>query len=237
MKLQLALLTIFFWIILGTDCILIINNLDTYRVYTKPLLMPVLYIIMALQTADTSHQRSKVLISFVLLFALVGDVLLLNNAGRLYFIGGLSAFLIAHIFYIILFFKIKRLSAKRTGVLVLAAIIIIALLTLLLNSMWDKIAEENYTIPVLAYATTIGLMLLMAVNTATGKRARKTAWKNFLPGALLFVVSDSLLAISKFYAFINPPPELYVVLSCAIMISYGSAQLLLITGFTKFIKN
>lgn len=237
MKLQLALLTIFFWVILGTDCVFIMNNLDSYRVYTKPLLMPVLYVIMALQTADTSHQRSKALISFVLLFSLVGDVLLLNNAERLYFIGGLSAFLLAHIFYIALFFKIKRLSTKRIGVLALAAIISIALLTLLLNTLWDKISEENYAIPVLAYATAIGLMLLMAVNTATGKRARKTAWKNFLPGALLFVISDSLLAVSKFYLFINPPAELFVVLNCAIMISYGSAQLFLITGFTKFIKS
>ncbi len=237
MKLQLALLTIFFWIVLGTDCTFILNNLDAYRVYTKPLLMPVLYIMMALQTADTSHQRSKAILSFVLLFALVGDVLLLNNTDRLYFIGGLAAFLLAHLFYIVLFFKIKRLSAKRIGVLALAAIIIIVLLSLLLNTVWDKISEENYTIPVLAYATTIGLMLLMAVNTATGKRARKTAWKNFLPGALLFVISDSLLAISKFYVFINPPAELFVVLSCAIMISYGSAQLLLVSGFTKFIKS
>jgi uncharacterized membrane protein YhhN len=48
-------------------------------------------------------------------------------------------------------------------------------------------------------------------------------------GAVLFVVSDSLLAINKFYSSF----ELAGVL---IMLTYGMAQLLIVTGAINYIR-
>jgi len=237
MKLTIALLFVFFLLVLGTDCILIINQANEYRIYTKPFLMPVLYIMLALETVDTTHKRSKVIVGLILLFSFFGDVLLLYDKDKLYFTSGLFCFLAAHILYTIFFFKIKRPSLKNAVVILIAAVFISVYLYLLLNAMWEKIVDENYNMSVIGYAISIGLMFTAAISTVTGKRARRTGWKNFVPGAFLFVISDSIFAITNFYPFTGGQvPSLMAGLNGIAMVVYGVAQLLLITGTIKFIK-
>jgi uncharacterized membrane protein YhhN len=236
MKLTLALLFVLFWIILASDCFFILNGQNEYRYYTKPLLMSVLYVIMAVETVDTSHKRSKLIITFAILFSLGGDLLLLYDNDKSYFTLGLLSFLLVHILYTIFFLRMKRFSIKRVSVVLAGAVVITGYLFSVLNSIWTRIADDGLDVQIIAYSVVSAIMFLAALNTINGRRARRAGWLNFVPGAVLFIISDSLLGIAKFYNFINPPKELLPVLNSAVMLTYGAAQMLIITGATKFIK-
>lgn len=236
MKLTLALLFVLFWVILASDCFFILNGENDYRYYTKPLLMSVLYIVMALETVDTSHKRSKLIITFAILFSLGGDLLLLYDNDKSYFTFGLLCFLLVHILYAVFLFRMKRPSLKRFGVLIAGAVLIAGYLYFFLNSIWGRVVDDGFDVQIIAYSVVSAIMFLAALNTVNGKRAKRAGWLNFIPGAILFIISDSLLGIAKFYVFINQPKELLPVLNAAVMLTYGAAQMLIITGATKFIK-
>jgi uncharacterized membrane protein YhhN len=236
MKLTLALLFVLFWIILASDCFFILNGESEYRYYTKPLLMSILYITMALETVDTTHKRSKLIITFAILFSLGGDLLLLHDSDKLYFTLGLLCFLLVHILYAVFFFRMKRFALKRIGVVLVGLVLITGYLYFLLNQIWGRIVDEGLDIQIIAYSVASTIMFLAALNTVNGRRAKRAGWLNFVPGAILFIISDSLLGISKFYTFVNPPKELLPALNSAVMLSYGAAQMLIISGAVKFIK-
>ena len=95
--------------------------------------------------------------------------------------------------------------------------------------MWKKLDKQDLTIPVVLYAFTIGFMLLCAINISNSRRLNKMAVYFFIPGALLFVISDSIIALNRFY-LTRPVSDIYV------MLTYGLAQFLIIFGAVKFIK-
>jgi uncharacterized membrane protein YhhN len=79
---------------------------------------------------------------------------------------------------------------------------------------------------IVVYATVISLMLLTAINrfsVAQKQSAQFVFW-----GALLFVLSDTLLAINKFHTPFNGA-------GVAVMATYGAAQYLLVRGFNKIV--
>jgi uncharacterized membrane protein YhhN len=66
-----------------------------------------------------------------------------------------------------------------------------ALLTILFPTLGDM------KIPVTVYGLVISTMLLFALHVASIKNREAAKW--LLTGAILFVISDSVLAINKFY--------------------------------------
>lgn len=238
MKVIVLVLLLFFLAILAIDCVFIINKMPEFRFYTKPLLMPILYIIMSIQTINTTHKTSKLYISLALFFCFAGDFILLNEGDKAYFILGLAFFLLGHISYALFFLRLKGFSIKRITNIGLISILILIYLYLVLNMLWEGIARQNLAIPVITYSLIIGFMLLTASQVAMGKRLRKLAWQNFIPGALLFIISDSLLAVDKFTIFPGKGPhnEEHITLAVIIMASYGIAQLFLNWGAIRVIK-
>ena len=83
-------------------------------------------------------------------------------------------------------------------------------------------------IPVLVYGIVISIMFLLALHMLFIKN--KNAGKMMMFGALLFIVSDSILAINKFY-------QPFEYAGIAIMLSYGIAQLLITLGAVKYITS
>jgi uncharacterized membrane protein YhhN len=72
-------------------------------------------------------------------------------------------------------------------------------------------------------------MVLTAVNTMKNRSVKKLAVKYFIPGAIFFVVSDSILAIAKFY-------YAFQYNAVVIMVTYGIAIFLLGNGIIRFLK-
>ncbi|HWB25340.1 MAG TPA: lysoplasmalogenase [Chitinophagaceae bacterium] len=229
-----TLLISLFAIILILDCIFILNGIEEYRIYSKPLLMPVLYILLTVETTEAKHKRSKLYISLAILFSFLGDFALLSDDNKFYFVVGLGCFFTAHIWYSLFFLRIKPLSIKRITSIVLISLVIIIYMSLLLGYLWTSIQQGNFMLPILAYCLILSIMLLSALNTGTGRRIHKIAYQNFIPGAILFVISDSALAVRKFGPVIDITDA--AIYSIFVMTTYGFAQVLLIYGAIRIIK-
>lgn len=209
-------LSIVFWIVAAVDIISIFLGWPWPHYISKALLIPVL--MMLWRTAD--EQPGKYLLLTGLFFSWMGDVLLMfEPQHKLFFIFGLAAFLTTHIFYIIFFLKKRTgrsLLAKQPWWLILVPAYGFALVWLLYPKLGDL------RVPVIAYATVICTMLLCSIHVF-GKINTRAGWL-YIGGAFFFVVSDSLLALNKFY-------QPYPYAGPLIMVTYCLAQFLIVRGF------
>lgn len=145
-------------------------------------------ITIAIARRNFDPSRYSLLIVIGLICSLVGDVFLMLPSDQ--FIAGLLSFLIAHVFYIIAF---------RTGISGLSGLVVsipfyVAGL-LLYWILWPALGEMK--VPVLIYVMVIMTMASQSVarwraNTNDSRRVYAVV------GAILFVVSDSTIAFSRF---------------------------------------
>lgn len=189
---------------------------------TKPLLL--LILINWFITATSRHAyKYKVWVTLALSFSWLGDVLLMFQfKSSLFFLLGLSAFLIAHVFYIFFFHKIKTSEPIASkGLLLLPVIVYYATL---ISFLYPHLAEMK--VPVCVYGLVISFMLLLALHLLFIRN--KIAGRQMAAGAIMFVISDSVLAVNKFYY----PFEIAGII---IMVTYGLAQLLIVSGALAYI--
>lgn len=217
-------MAVLFWIMAGVDIIGIAANISPLHYIAKPLLVPIL-IVLLIVAKTTALRRNLLLIG--LFFSWLGDMFLLfEDKNKLFFIFGLVCFLTTHIFYISYFLKIKSSQIswlKRQPLLVVAVVVYgVALVWLLFPHLGDL------KMPVIVYATVICTMLLCSLH-AFYKVNHPARWY-FLIGAKMFVISDSLLAINKFY-------QPFAYAGVAIMFTYCAAQYFIVTGFIKQLPN
>ena len=123
-----------------------------------------------------------------LLAALIGDVFLMIPDRH--FTKGLAAFLTTHILYIAAFISISMSSFW------LLLIPFFAFAILMYSKL--KIGEDKLRIPVLIYTAVISIMGFTAANVWLGSDSQLT-FLIFI-AALLFILSDSVLAYNKFTA-------------------------------------
>ncbi|EFM08606.1 YhhN family protein [Paenibacillus curdlanolyticus YK9] len=136
-----------------------------------------------------------------LIFCMLGDGLL----G--WFVIGLSAFLIGHLFYMSGFLGQWRFSKLRAATLIPIAAYAVFMSTQLVQSLIQDNKQE-LIIPVLLYITVIGLMTWSAIMTGR-------LWATV--GAVLFMISDSFLSWNLFVSEIQYAGTL-------IMTTYYTAQ-------------
>ncbi|MBN2032888.1 MAG: lysoplasmalogenase [Deltaproteobacteria bacterium] len=127
----------------------------------------------------------SIFLTGALIGSVCGDVLLdLPYTG--FFIYGLAAFLIAHLFYTSLFFRF----AKRPGAADMAVIAGLALFAGLMIWIFRGI-DPNLLGPVVLYIVVIITMSIGALLVPSTNRL-------LFYGALLFIASDVVLAVNKF---------------------------------------
>jgi len=218
-----------FWIIvyffvLAADLFFVYTDNETLRYIIKPLLMPLLIFLFISLTASFTSPLKKWII-LALLFSWTGDVLLMfESTISNFFIFGLVAFLIAHIFYILFYESIIRKEGFRKNYWWFIPVIIyyIALIYILSPDLGDM------TWPVRIYGIVICYMLIQALQA--GRIKDPGAATLMIGGAVLFISSDSILAINKFY-------EPFEFAGIAIMLTYGIAQLLITLGAIRYITS
>ena len=134
-----------------------------------------------------SIRRDAALLSLGLAFSTAGDVLL--DVDPRFFVFGLGAFLLAHITYICLFLRNPAARIRLTAPLVAAVAAVLAYSAAL--SAWIVPSVGKLAMPVVIYICAITIMVSTAILARFSER-----W--VAVGAVLFLVSDSLLAIHKF---------------------------------------
>jgi uncharacterized membrane protein YhhN len=215
---------ILFTIILVAELIGIQLKNETIQFIFKPLLMIVVGGYFLLQT-NLIKSLLKGWIIAALFFSWSGDILLMFQVTKaIFFLLGLSAFLIAHVCYIIFFHGVRVRENIRSNALLLLIVVIYyaILITILSPHLGDM------KLPVRIYGIVISFMFMLAMHMLFIKN--KTAGRWMLMGALLFVISDSALAINKFY-------QSFELAGIIIMLTYGLAQLFIIEGVMRYITS
>lgn len=214
---------IIYLLVLASEIIAV--QLDNYVLQTvfKPILMPLLaaWFIAALKI---NKNRLKSWVMAALFFSWTGDILLLlQEKNSIFFLTGLVSFLLAHICYIIFFHKVRLTeSIKANPWLLLLVVIYYAGLIIWMNPYLGEMK-----LPVRVYGIVISFMFMLAMHMLYLKN--KPAGRFMMTGALLFLISDSALAINKFY---RPFEGAGIV----IMFTYGLAQLLIVYGAMNYIR-
>lgn len=170
------------------------------------LIKPIPILILISNVLKNSSSSYSKLILVGLIFSLIGDILLVSQIDI--FLLGLGSFLLGHIFYIIAFFvKDHRFEIMKLIPFCLYGIILFTFLRGGLGSFYY---------PVMAYSIVIITMVWRAFEL----KGEATNSRYVFYGALLFCISDSLLAISMFkWTF---PFEDYLIMS-----TYWLGQLLI----------
>ena len=197
------ILQIILVIVFAIDLFLIFSNKIELRFFTKPLLLPLLILLYITRLKSEKTQVDKLFLAGLVL-SFFGDLFLLFQWG---FLPGLGSFLLAHVFYIISFRKKTQNSIWRFWPIILGLFA-----TTLLVFLFPYLKEMK--IPVIIYAVVIATMMYNALKTHN---------RNLIIGALLFLISDTLLSINL---FLQP----LMILNLLVMITYIAAQWFLVKG-------
>ena len=211
--------TIVFIIIVTIE--LICDHIDIARGFhyaTKPLIVISLLWFFIRNGKGLSSNTTKLTIA-ALCFSLLGDVfLMLVDTSPHFFMIGLICFLIAHIMYVLVFRKSMNKSIKPYLFIILLCIYAFGLFSFLKDGLGELL------IPVVVY-----MLVILAMATFAYIRKGQVSiisYKMVLLGAILFMISDSILALNKFVEPINYSGIL-------IMLTYAFAQYFIIIGLLK----
>lgn len=189
---------------------------------TKPLLLSTLS---GWFYSKVRKRQSKFSLLFLsgLIFSIFGDTLLMfvKHGSPHYFIAGLCFFLITHILYITAFVNypgFKDGMIKNNKWLLIPFLIFFAGFT---RYIWDELPAE-LKIPVIIYSIIILGMAASALNLHN----KLPNGILLLSGAILFVISDALIALHKF----KSPEASQVLFGISIMSTYLTGQYLLASG-------
>lgn len=188
----------------------------------KPLFMVALMIFHRKQVSENFGFFSK-MIQFGLFFSWIGDIaLMIDERYPILFVVGLGAFLIAHIGYALGFVQTIKDSGKTVNVVKSFFISIpFALFTAaFFYYIKDGIPTELF-VPVLAYTVVISVMGMTTAIRHNHVDSKSYNW--IVIGAVLFILSDCVIAVNKFYYDFNYDAILNMIL-------YLSGQFMITVG-------
>ncbi len=215
---------ILFFIVLGFHIASMQLGNKLLQYVSKPLIVPAL-IFYFLCLSEPRNYFSGKWVVFGLLFSWLGDVLLLFVAkNEIFFLLGLASFLVAHIFYILFFQRVRKEEKIKLRYWLWGTVIIYY--AALISWLYPYLGDMK--VPVWVYGLVISTMFLLAMHMLFIKNKAAGRW--MMTGALLFVISDSILAINKFY-------QAFEMAGILIMITYGLAQLFIVEGTTRYINS
>lgn len=195
-----------------------IGYLKTIHYITKPAIV-ISLIFLFLKTSESLSEPIKSLTILALVFSVLGDILLMFvDKSPHFFTLGLVAFLTAHVMYVLVFLKHRNKQKSPIGFISVLLVYAASLFYFLNGNLGDMF------IPVIIY-----MLVILSMATAAYLRKDKVNILSYglvFFGALFFLISDSILALNKFYAPLNYSDY-------SIMITYALAQYLIVIGILK----
>ncbi len=215
------ILSIFYFIVGALFIVAHYCQLADAALISKVLIMPPLMIIFILNLKLASNRLHKYMFAG-LFFSWIGDVLLeVPGGGEIMFMAGLGGFLISLVLYAVVFLSTPGKSEVFHSRFYLLIPVLLYGLVIGLY-LYDHLGEMR--LPVIVYETAMISMLGGAVSRL-GK-VNRPSYIMVLAGAILFIISDSVLAINK---FVNPVIHSTLI----IMGTYIAAQWLITIGYIK----
>lgn len=204
---KITIASIFFLLVAVADIYAIVTNHYEIEMIAKPLITTSLVIVYLLSVSKPNFWYVS-----ALFFAFWGDVLLLFKDQ--FFVFGLGSFLLAHILLITVSSKfLKQTSIPK---IIIHSLPFLLLLGLLMYTIYPNLGD--LLIPVLVYGMVISVFGVLTFLIYSREKSTENGW--LFIGAITFIVSDSILAINKFY-------QASEMLGNSIMITYIIAQYLI----------
>lgn len=214
------MLLVIFLLVLLMHCLSIQVEMTQLRNTTKIILVPLLMIHLLI---NQSLRVLGYLPLIALLFSWIGDILLLGDDPS-FFLSGMIAFVMTHVCYSFTFLKIKQVTPKDRSYFIFPLLGLLLFSLLVFFYLKDDLG--SYLLPILLYMVFISLMASLAIHTRANVKIQTLSLYTFIPGALLFVLSDALLAINMF-------KMQHIVIEVLVMLTYGLAQFFITRGFQK----
>jgi uncharacterized membrane protein YhhN len=158
------------------------------------------------------------------IFSAAGDIALtfVKPGNDQFFIMGLACFFAAHLMYVLTFTRSMKLHRHRIA-LIVAILVFSAVMAYLLATHEPGLG--SLLMPVMAYICVIAAMGVTACF-------RNDVASGLITGALLFMLSDSCIAVSKF--LLPPDSLLQSYLPYGIMITYYAGQYFIGRSFIPY---
>ena len=204
----------------GLICIILLDQSVFWPGFVaKALIIPVLMILFFVNINPFTG-RLHIFMIAGLLFSWAGDVVLeLSKNNDNLFIVGLVCFLLAHIMYLTVFFLTPgKNSILNNRFYLLIPVLIYGIV--LLSCLYADLAGMR--LPVILYTIVILFMLAGALNRI--EKVKKVSFYLVLAGAIMFVISDSVIAFNKFVHQFDSS-------GIVIMSTYVIAQYLIVAGY------
>ena len=212
---------VLYFVFAALDIVAITKENRKLEYLTKPILMPLLALYFIFGTLNNNIDW---LIVIALLFGCAGDIFLMLENKDKWFMFGMAAFLLGHIFYIISFLLSvgsNIVAFPPYGFVLLIPVIFILLLTF--PKYKDHMGELK--IPVYIYMVAILTMHVSAILRLALFEFSCPCFFLVWFGSILFIFSDSIIAIDTFNKEMKIPHiRIYE------MITYILGQFLIITG-------
>lgn len=191
-------------------------TLSKIKKISKPFWIPLIACVYLSNTQSVS-----IAVIFALIFGYIGDLLLMLPKKK-FFIAGAFSFMIGHFFYIFTFLRDAGGLSVFLDNTFLCAIALIPYLLFLI--FMNKLLGKNLSsilVPAICYLSVLMLMsycsFLRFFNISTIKASLTFG------GSLLFIVSDSFIAIRNF-------KKRFRGIEAIVVITYITAQLLIVIG-------
>lgn len=187
------------WLILAfvfavLEALAVWKSLNKLEYLSKPAVMICLF---AWLYFSTSLQGLTLWFGIGILFSLAGDVFLMLSLESM-FLFGLVAFLFAHISYLIGFQnELTTMTAWSFLLIIILSISAVRVMCRILSAIRAK-GQTRLVNPVILYSVVITVMLYAAMTTIANSAWSTSASFFVSVGALLFYISDLILAWNKF---------------------------------------
>jgi uncharacterized membrane protein YhhN len=196
---------------------------------TKPLLLAILAMWVVVRLHPLQTRLSKFLLG-ALVFSWGGDIflMLVNYGPRIdsLFLAGLGSFLIAQLCYAIVFWSFPGAKSGHIRKAFWKGWPLLMFLAAIIGTLWPGLSD-GLRVPVVIYASSITAMAVSGMNLRNA--LSREVYLGLMSGILLFLISDSLIGLSKF----RPDSFSLTAGRVWIMATYLGAQLLITANVLK----
>ena len=203
-----------FFLVVAVDSLGIFLDEETLRYIFKPLIFPTLAMVYIFSVS----KKNKLYLT-ALFFSFLGDIFLLNHS-NLFFMFGLTSFLIMHLIYILIVNQDIR-SYKIRNVIV-TSIPFILVLVFTIFFVYRNLSE--FFIPIIIYGIVVSVLGTISFYNYLEKRSGTASI--LLLGIFFFITSNAMSAIEKFNLQNRE-------LAIGIMLTYAIAQFLIYKYMVK----
>jgi uncharacterized membrane protein YhhN len=197
-----------------------------YTILTEPLLVPLLLLHLFLRDNNIGKPFGKLIFFIGLFLAFLGDVLQVVINNEIFFIGSLVAFMLMNTCYSISFFSMNKKMYREPWIFLLSGLILFFIARWFIHFLGDENLGD-YKMPLILYIFTLSMMISLALNLANSEPFKKIAINWLIPGAIIFMIQNMLLATNLFR--FGGQSKLYVFS----VIPYGIAQYFIVKGMQK----